>query len=149
MPSATALLGFEKSVGDFLGGWSAQASERYACIAVQRIRNIQRTVVAQLQKGLSDPLAEAETLAQLDEFFSGQGVPEEERSRCGMWLERGVRTEVPRALEELTRQDEEPEVSEAPTQDEVSAQELPESQHKGRQGEAFVCDVHRMSVLGK
>ena len=55
MPSATAFLGFEKSVRDFLGGWSAQARER--------------TVVAQLQKGLSDPLAEAEILAQLDDFL--------------------------------------------------------------------------------
>ena len=75
MPSATAFLGFEKSVR-FFGGWSAQASERYARIAVQRIRIMQRTVVAQLQKGLSDPLAEAETWAQLDEFLSEQGVPQ-------------------------------------------------------------------------
>ena len=43
MPSATATLGFEKSVRDFLGGWSAQASERYARIAAQRFRNMQRT----------------------------------------------------------------------------------------------------------
>ena len=74
MPSATAFLGFEKSVRDFLGGWSAQASERYARIAAQRFRNMQRTVVAQLQKGLFDPLAEAETLAQLDEFLYGVAV---------------------------------------------------------------------------
>ena len=40
---------------DFLGGWSAQASERYARIAAQRIRNMQRTVVAELQKDLVDP----------------------------------------------------------------------------------------------
>ena len=103
---------------------------------------MQRTVVAQLQKGLSDPLAEAETLAQLDGFLSEQGVPEEERSRCG-----GVRPDVPRAPEELARQDEELEVSEAPTPYEVPAQVGPE--HEGRQGEALVCDVHRMSVLGK
>ena len=56
MPSATALLGFEKSVRDSLGGWSAQASERYARIAAQRIRYMQRTVVAELQKGFVDPL---------------------------------------------------------------------------------------------
>ena len=147
VPSATAFLGVEKSVRDFLGGWSAQASEPHAKIAAQRIRNMQRTVVAQLHKGLSDPLAEAETLAQLDEFFSVQGVPEEERSRCGKLLERGVRTEVPRAPEELIRQEEGPDVPEAPTLDEAPAQVGPE--HKGRQGEAFVYDVHRMSVLGK
>ena len=55
VPSATALLGFEKSVRDFLGGCSAQASERYARVAAQIIRNMQRTVVAEL------PLAEADT----------------------------------------------------------------------------------------
>ena len=60
-----------------------------------------------------------------------------------MWLERGVRTEVPRG------QDEETEVSEAPTPDEVPAQGLPESQHTGRQREAFVYEDHRMSVFGK
>ena len=32
---------------------------------------------------------------------------------------------------------------------EVAAPVLPEPQHKGRLGEAFVCDVHRMSLLGK
>ena len=70
----------EKSVRDFLGGWSAPASERNARIAARRIRDMQRTVVAELQKGLNDPLSEAETLAQLDGFLSEQGVLEEERS---------------------------------------------------------------------
>ena len=146
MPSATALLGFEKSVGDFLGGWSAQASERYARIAAQRIRNMERTVVAELQKGLSDPLAEAETLAQLDEFLSGQGVPEEERSRCGMWLERGVRTEVPRAPDEFTRQEEEPAVSAAPKPQEVAVQVLQEPQGfepRSNQASTFAVQAKR------
>ena len=56
---------------------------------------------------------------------------------------------MPRAPDELTRQEKEPEVSETPKLDEVAAQVLQEPQHKGRQGEAFVYDVHRMSVLGK
>ena len=149
MPSATATLGFEKSVRDFLGGWSAQASERYAHIAAQRIRNMQRTVVAELQKDLVHPLAEAETLVQFDGFLSEQGVPEEERSRCVKLLERGVRTEVPRASGELQHQEEEPELSSAPYLTEVAAPVLQEPQHKGRLGEAFVCDVHRMSLLRK
>ena len=126
---------------DFLVG------QRYARIAAQRIRIMQRTVVAQLLKGLSDPLAEAETWAQPDDFLSEQGVPEEEWSRCGKLLERGVQTAVPRAPEELIRPDEEPQVSKAPTPDEVPAHVGPE--HKGRLGEALVYDVHRMSVLGK
>ena len=65
LPTATAVLGFVKSARDFLGGWSAQASERYARIASQRIRNMQRTVVAEVQKGLEDPLSEAETLGSV------------------------------------------------------------------------------------
>ena len=84
-------------------------------------------------------------MAQLNE----QGVLEEERSRSSKLLERGVRTVVPRAPHELTRQEEEPEVSDAPKLDEVAVQVLQEPQHKGRQGEAFVYDVHRMPVLGK
>ena len=99
MPSATATLGFEKSVRDFLGGWSAQASERYARIAAHRIRYMQRTVVAELQKGFVDPLAGAETLVQFDGFLSEQGAPEEKRSRCVKLLERGVRRDEKRVRE--------------------------------------------------
>ena len=139
MPSATATLGFEKSVRDFLGGWSAQASERYARIEAQRIRNMQRTVVAELQKDLVDPLAEAETLVQFDGFLAEQGVPEEERSRCVKLLERGVRTEVPRASGEPQHQAEEPELSSSPHLTEVAAPVLSQPQHKGRLGEAFAC----------
>ena len=63
-------------------------------------------------------------------------------------LERGVRTEVPRASGELQHQAGEPELSSSPHLTEVAAPVLPEPQHKGRQGEAFVYDV-RMSLLGK
>ena len=106
-------------------------------------------MVAELQKDLVDPLAEAETLVQFDGFLSEQGAPEEERSRCVKLLERGVRTEVPRASRELQHQAEEPELSSSPHLAEVAAPVLPEPQHKGRLGEAFVYDVHRMSLLGK
>ena len=47
------------------------------------------------------------------------------------------------------RQEEEPEVSEAPKLDDVAEQVSQEPQHKGRQGDAFVYDVHRTSVQGK
>ena len=90
MPSATAVLGFEKSV-------------RYASIEAQRIMSMQRTAVAELQK-VERSTACSETLAQLDGFLSEQGEPKEARSRFSKSQERGVRTEVPRASEELTRQ---------------------------------------------
>ena len=104
-PEQPRCLGFEKSVRDFLGGLvsSSQRAIRMHCRSKES-----GTYSAQLsqncRKDCPDPLAEAETLAQLDEFFSGQGVPEEERSRCSKLLEGGVRTDVPRAPDELTRQ---------------------------------------------
>ena len=97
-------------------------------VGLEHLERVAETV-AELQKGLSDPLAEAETLAQLDSFLCVQGVPEEERSRCSKLLEGGVRTDVPRAPDELTREEEEPAVSEAPKPEEVAVQVLQEPQH--------------------
>ena len=54
-----------------------------------------------------------------------------------------------RAPEELTRQEEEPVDSGVQKLDEVTEQVSRGPQHKGRQGDALVYDVHRMSVLGK
>ena len=132
LPTATAVLGFEKSVRDFLGAWSAQASE-----------NMQRTVVAELQKGLEDPLAEAETLAQFNEFLSAQGVPHQERNRCSKLLERSSATEVPRAPEELKTKEDLEDQAEHPLKD--AEEQHPEPQGlKKRRGNALV----RAETLG-
>ena len=108
---------------------------------------MQRTVVSELQKDLVDPLAEKLLFNSTDSSPS-KGCRKRNEGRCNQLLERGVGTEVPRAPDELSRQEEQPAVSGAPKPDEVAVQVLLEPQHKGRQGEALVYDVHRMSVLG-
>ena len=40
LPSATALLGFDKTDRDFLGGWTAQGSDRYARVSRTKIQNM-------------------------------------------------------------------------------------------------------------
>ena len=45
LPSAAAALGIDKAERDYLGGWSAQGSDRYARVAKRRIRNMQKLVV--------------------------------------------------------------------------------------------------------
>ena len=62
MPSCTTLLGFEKSQRDFLGGWSAQGSDRYAPVAKLRVENMQKAVSKAIHSGASeDALGESET----------------------------------------------------------------------------------------
>ena len=81
MPSCSAALNFEKSDRDFLGGWSAQGSDRYARIAQRRITYMQRSVAEALRASQDDPLGEGETLQQYDEHLQQQGVDEESRRR--------------------------------------------------------------------
>ena len=68
--------------GIFLGGWSAQGSDRYARVAVRTISLIQRSVVQALQKPEEDPLGESETLEQYESFLTQQLVTEVEKKRC-------------------------------------------------------------------
>ena len=43
------------------GGWYAQASDRYARIAIRRTTNMQRSVITAWQSQSDDPLAEEES----------------------------------------------------------------------------------------
>ena len=45
LPSATAMLGYEKSDRDFLGGWTAQGIDRYARVSRTKVTNMQKAVV--------------------------------------------------------------------------------------------------------
>ena len=82
LPSATAALGFPKSERDFLGGWCAEASDRYARIAVRRITNMQRSVIGALQSQPSDPLAEDESVCDFDAFMESQSLDAAQRTLC-------------------------------------------------------------------
>ena len=78
MPSSTVVLGFSKEEQNFLGGWQAQASDRYARVPKLRVRNTQKAVVQTIQKNdRDDPLGEAETLTHLDEFMAQKAHPPE------------------------------------------------------------------------
>ena len=85
MPSATSALGFPKSDRDYLGGWAAENSDRYARVARLKIQTMQKAVVQSISNPSSkDPLGEAETLTHLEQHFSHslQHVPEHVRSKC-------------------------------------------------------------------
>ena len=85
MPSATSALGFPKSDRDYLGGWAAENSDRYARVSRLKIQTMQKAVVQSISNPSSeDPLGEAETLTHLEQHFSHslQHVPEHVRSKC-------------------------------------------------------------------
>ena len=76
LPSATAALGFQKTDRDILGGWSAQASDRYTRLAKQRITVLQLAVADSFSNfAVADPLAESESLENFREFMTGIGIP--------------------------------------------------------------------------
>ena len=91
MPSASTALNFTREERNFLGGWQAQASDRYARLAKLRVQNMQRVVVRTLQgPAEGDPLGEAETFAHMEEFLIEKGCSEGLRtklllSRGGTW----------------------------------------------------------------
>ena len=56
LPSCTSILGFDKSQRDFLGGWSAQGSDRYARVAKLRVENMWKAVTKAIHsRGSRDP----------------------------------------------------------------------------------------------
>ena len=81
MPSATAALGVDKTERDYLGGWSAQGSDRYARVAKRRISNMQKLVVKALQQEGQDKLAEEETIEALEEFMASTGIATDDKVR--------------------------------------------------------------------
>ena len=85
MPSATSALGFPKSDRDYLGGWAAENSDRCARVARLKIQTMQRAVSRSFSTPASeDPLGEAETQTQLEQYMSPNlpNVPEDVRSKC-------------------------------------------------------------------
>ena len=57
MLTATQVLPFPKEVRDFLGGWLAQVSDRYARTARRKIVNMQRTVAREVRTRCAGRLA--------------------------------------------------------------------------------------------
>ena len=69
LPSATLSLDFPKLQRDYLGGWNAQASDRYARTACRSIINMQRAVIRALHSANPDPLAEQDLAEHFEEFL--------------------------------------------------------------------------------
>ena len=82
MPSSTAALQFPSEEGNFLGGWQAQASDRYARVARLRVQNMQKAVVQSIQRSRSgDLLGESETLTHFAEFMVEKSFPEDQQGK--------------------------------------------------------------------
>ena len=77
MPSAASVLGFNKSDRDFLGGWSAEGSQRYTRIAKYKIAQMQTAVASTFRSSETDQLAEADDIDSLADFLRSWDVPEE------------------------------------------------------------------------
>ena len=102
LPSSTAASGFPKSERDFLGGWCAQASDRYVRIATRRITNVQLSVITALQSQSVDPLAEDESIRDFDAFMESQSLDAAQRALCFKSLDSVKLFEAPHSQEELT-----------------------------------------------
>ena len=112
MPSASAALNFPREERNFLGGWQAQASDRYARVARLRVQNIQKAVVRTFQEQVQgDPLGESETFTHMEEFLVTKGCSEERRKRLLDALQRWDVAAVARAQEELQAAAIDPEAS--------------------------------------
>ena len=102
LPSATAALGVPKEQRDYLGGWSAQGSDRYTRVAERMITNLQRMVITARQSTAADPFSETETVGQLDDYLCSKGTSPEEREKFFKSLEQ-LQTQRPeQAVEQLS-----------------------------------------------
>ena len=78
MPSATAALSVPKEERDYLGGWSAQASD--VCANITHLPK--KLVFSSMHGHWGDPIAESETSSQFDEFLTANGEDPQEKTRC-------------------------------------------------------------------
>ena len=87
LPTATQILEFTKEERDFLGGWLAQASDRYARTARRKIVNMQRAVAREIPTRCPGRLAEEETSLTFHDFLKAKGFArsgaERLRETCG------------------------------------------------------------------
>ena len=82
LPTVASILGTPTQEKNFLGGWSAEGSERYNRLAKYKIAQIQRDVIKLvLNKETPDPLVEKDSLRELADFLRAHQVDEEEITR--------------------------------------------------------------------
>ena len=73
MPSAAAVLGFDKSEHDILGGWSAEGSQRYTRTAKYKIAHMQTAVASTFNHSEPDQPAEFDDIDSLAGFLEEFG----------------------------------------------------------------------------
>ena len=124
LPSAATVIGFSKEDRDYLGGWSAQGSDRYARVAIGRISNMQKSVISAIHAKTSDPLGEDETLSEMETYLLEKGANESDISSWMRKLSSGSKQfsqPVPDSL-----------VSSTPESDEILEQDLIEIEAPGK-----------------
>ena len=82
MPSSTKALGVPKK-RNYLGGWSARGSDTFSRVTIRVVSNLQRLVIrALIEQPNADPLAEEETITQIECFLCENRVAPEDRAKC-------------------------------------------------------------------
>ena len=82
LPSATLLLDFPTLQRDCLGGWNAQASDRYVRTACRSIINMQRAFIRAVHSAKPDSLAEQDLADDFEEFLQSNRVPPDSIAKC-------------------------------------------------------------------
>ena len=122
LPTAThVFFSFPKEERDFLGGWLAQASDRYARTARRKIVNMQRTVAREIRTRSASRLAEEETSLSFHDFLQEERVSEPVRNEYVNRLEDWnsfVSENLP-AIPQLEQEEGDEEVRAAPEQEQL------------------------------
>ena len=98
MPSSTAALGFSQDEHNFLGGWAAKQSDRYARVSRYKLSKPPKKAVvnATQDRDAKEPLDERETFTEFETYLVKKNLsPEAQRAR------RMDFSSVPRAPESL------------------------------------------------
>ena len=93
LPSATLLLDFPTLQRDCLGGWSAQASDRYVHTACRSIINMQRAFIRAVHSAKPDSLAEQDLADDFEEFLQSHRLPPDSIAKCLSNLRSPIRSQ--------------------------------------------------------
>ena len=147
MPTATQVLAFPKEERDFLGGWLAQAGDRYARTARRKIANMQRTVAREIRTKSAGRLAEEETSRSLQDFLETEGLPEAERNENVKRLEdwSSFATDALPAVPQLEQQEEGDEEVQAVQESETVPTERLERPDKRRKEQSTRTEIFGVS----
>ena len=138
LPTCTAILGYDKSTRDFLGGWNAQGSDRYTRAARTRIFDMQLAVVKALAiSGDMDVIGESETAAEFSDYLSSLPLAEDLKLAVLRGLEKRPKIQEPQGIVAAVPSEVDPQIVPYVEEEPHSFSLLPE-QKKRRGGHALV-----------